>query len=577
MHESDEPGSDRTRGRVRRGVALVLRTAFRRHLGLSLLVIVMALVLALMPAVQLRVLGMLVDGVGQGDRISLLPIVLLGLTLGLSTVVNSIQIPFREQLYTDVSGDLLEKELAVFVDAAPGDLSDPGVQDRLRIRRESADDRSRVLLDTLLNVGVAAVTSLGVGGVLFSVSPLVAVLMCAGAAAPLVVMHRIRTVWQRAQEDAAAPQRVHDDLFHLGAQPRAFDAILQHGGGGRVRGESMRMWRVVRGLILGAQRTEALLCVVCAVLTTAFVTAALLVLLRSQDVSVGDMAIVASSVAALATLNQLVVWASGCVEVAQFVGDLDAPLVQRAAAGPSRTGGEPTRLEGIELEGASFTYRGRTAPAIDEVSVRLAASGLVVLTGPNGAGKSTLAKLASGALHPYQGAVRWLRADGTSTPPSWQEVSVLHQDEAMLPLSVRDFVRMGTDASDQQIAAALRRTGLGPLLEAAPRLLDQRVGEGYEGGAAFSGGQFQRLCLARLLLQDRPMWVLDEPTSAIDVAGDADFLDLLRETGAERFVLVITHKELGFEDGDELWRVEHGRPRLLRPAPAGGPGPDAAP
>lgn len=232
------------------------------------------------------------------------------------------------------------------------------------------------------------------------------------------------------------------------------------------------MWRAVRGLILGAQRTEALLCVVCALLTTAFVTAALLVLLRREDVSVGDMAIVASSVAALATLNQLVVWASGCVEVAQFIGDLDAPLVQRAAAGPSRTGGAPTRLEGIVFEGASFTYRGRTVPAIDEATVHLAASGLVVLTGPNGAGKSTLAKLASGALHPDQGAVRWLRVDGTSTPPSWQEVSVLHQDEAMLPLSVRDFVRMGTDASDQQIAAALRRTGLGPLLEAAPRLLE---------------------------------------------------------------------------------------------------------
>ncbi|MFC0675100.1 ATP-binding cassette domain-containing protein [Brachybacterium hainanense] len=555
----------RTRGRVRRGIRIVIGTALRNHPGLTVLVVVMALVLALMPAVQLRVLGLLVDGVGQQDRISLVPIVLLGLTLGLSTVVNSIQIPFREQLYTDVSGDLLEKELGIFVDAAPGDLSDPEVQDQLRIRRESADSRSRGLLDTLLNVFVAAATSLGVGGVLFSVSPIVALLMCAGAVSPLVVMHRIRRAWQRAQEDAAAPQRVHDDLFHLGAQPRAFDAILQHGGGGRVRGESMRMWRAVRGLILGAQRTEALLCVVCALLTTVFVTAALLVLLRRGDVSVGDMAIVASSVAALATLNQLVVWASGCAEVAQFVGDLDAPLVQRALGAPSREGAAPSPLQAVVLEDASLTYRGRAAAAIGGASLRLAASGLVILTGPNGAGKSTLAKLASGALRPDRGIVRWQRADGTSAPPSWQDVSVLHQDEAMLPLSVRDFVRMGTEASDPQIRAALRRTGLGSLLEAAPRLLDQRMGEAYEGGAAFSGGQFQRLCLARLLLQDRPMWVLDEPTSAIDVAGDADFLALLRETGAERFVVVITHKEIGFEDGDELWRVEDGRAELLLP------------
>ncbi|GEM_PF-4538240 len=61
------------------------------------------------------------------------------------------------------------------------------------------------------------------------------------------------------------------------------------------------------------------------------------------------------------------------------------------------------------------------------------------------------------------------------------------------------------------------------------------------------------------------MWVLDEPTSAIDVAGDADFVALLRETGADRFVVVITHKDLGVEEGDEVWRVEHGRPELLPP------------
>ncbi|UYG17095.1 ATP-binding cassette domain-containing protein [Brachybacterium huguangmaarense] len=302
-----------------------------------------------------------------------------------------------------------------------------------------------------------------------------------------------------------------------------------------------------------------------------FVVAALLVLLRGQGVSVGDMAIVASSVTALGTLAQLVVWGSGVAQIAQFVGDLDAPLVPSSAEAPRST--SPTRIEAVEVESATFTYRGRTAPAVDHASGRFAGTGMIVLTGPNGAGKSTLAKLVAGALQPDAGTVRWRRGDGSCGEPHWQEVSVLHQDEALLPLPVRDFVRMGVEASDPEILAALRRTGLGALIDTVPDLLDRRVGESYTQGAAFSGGQFQRLCLARLLLQDRPMWVLDEPTSAIDVAGDADFVALLRETGADRFVVVITHKDLGVEDGDEVWRVEDGRPeRLLPPVGAAAPG-----
>lgn len=556
----------RGRGRVRRGIRLVLGVAFRQHPGLALLVTALALALALMPAVQLHVLGTLVDGVAQQGPVSIAAIVLLGLTLGLSTVVHSIQVPFREQLYTDVSGSLLERELAIFVDSAPGDLSDPAVQDQLRIRRESADSRSRLLLETLLNVFVAGATSLGVGGVLFAVSPLVALLMCGAALAPLLVMPRIIRIWRRAQEDSAAPQRVHDDLFHLGAQPRAFDAIVQHGGGLRVRGESMRMWRAVRTLLLGAQRNEALLCLATALLTSLFVVAALLVLLRGQDVSVGDMAIVASSVTALGTLTQLVVWGSGIAQIAQFVGELDTPLVTSSADAPRIS--PPRRIEAIALESATFTYRGRTRPAIDGASGCFAGTGMTVLTGPNGAGKSTLAKLLSGALRPDAGTVRWRRGDGSWTAPRWQEVSVLHQDEAPLPLPVRDFVRMGAEATDEEILAALRRTGLGTLIDSVPDLLDQRIGESYTNGAAFSGGRYQRLCLARLLLQDRPMWLLDEPTSAIDAAGDAEFLALLRETGADRFIVVITHKEIDLQEGDEVWHVEDGHPRLL-PAPEG--------
>lgn len=120
VHTSDESGRGAPRGRVGRGIRLVLGTALRRHPWLSLLVTVLALVIALMPAMQLRVLGLLVDDVARQARVSIVAIVLLGLTLGLSTVVNTIQIPFRERLYTDVSGALLERELAIFVDSAPG-------------------------------------------------------------------------------------------------------------------------------------------------------------------------------------------------------------------------------------------------------------------------------------------------------------------------------------------------------------------------------------------------------------------------------------------------------------------------
>lgn len=545
------------RGKVVQGIRIVLGQALKMRPGLTGLVLSLALIVALMPALQLWVLGTLVDDVAQKASVRIEAIIVLGLTLGLSTVVNSIQVPFREKLFMDVSGALLERELAVFVDASPGALADPARQDELRIRRESAESRSRNLLESLINTFVAGVTSIGVGGVLLSVSPLVAVLMSVAALCPLVVMHHIMRVWQRAEEESASQQRIMDDLFTIGSQPKAFDMIVQHSGGRRLTDESMRMWRNVRMLMLRAQRNEAILALGSALLSTVFVIGALLVLLRDPGVSVGDMAIVASSVAALGTLTQLVVWAAGIAQVAQFVGALRAPLgtSTRVGEGP----GSESGVEAIEVEGLEFAYRGREDTVLRGINVRFSTNGLTVVTGPNGAGKSTLVKLLVGALRPGRGSVHWMYRDGTRSAPRWMKVGVLHQDEVVLPLSVRDFVCMGSEVSDEAVRGALCDVGLESLMRSVPGILDTRMGEGHSDGTAFSGGQFQRLCLARLLLQDRPVWVLDEPTSAIDAEGDAAFLRLLREVGADKMIVIVSHKPFELADGDEVWHVDEGR------------------
>lgn len=126
---------------------------------------------------------------------------------------------------------------------------------------------------------------------------------------------------------------------------------------------------------------------------------------------------------------------------------------------------------------------------------------------------------------------------------------------------MRDAVRLGSpreDVTDDEVWAALRSAHAAQMVEAMPGGLDQQLGEQW-GGVGISGGQWQRLALARIYLRDSPIWILDEPTSAIDAEAEQEVFHELQRTKQGRITVVVSHRAWTLKDMDRIYVFDDGR------------------
>lgn len=196
----------------------------------------------------------------------------------------------------------------------------------------------------------------------------------------------------------------------------------------------------------------------------------------------------------------------------------------------------------VRVRGLRARWPGQRADAVCGVDLDLRPGRTVALVGPNGAGKSTLAAVLMRFLDPTAGTVLLSGVDITSLAGAdvRRVVGIVAQDAYLFDSTVAANVRLAApQATDAQVHAALRRAGLGDWVAALPRGADTLVGE---DGVRVSGGERQRIALARALLADVPVLILDEPTANLDEpTADALMADLLA-AGASRVTLLITHR-----------------------------------
>jgi len=192
----------------------------------------------------------------------------------------------------------------------------------------------------------------------------------------------------------------------------------------------------------------------------------------------------------------------------------------------------------IRLEAVSFAYP-EQPPLLNRVTCTLPARKLTALVGPNGCGKSTVAKLLLELYRPSSGHLWWngRKFDELSTDEIRRHTVYLAQEPFLVAGTVQENLSLVTEAvHDDRVQSALMQVGL----PTTPDFLNRRVGE---QGKALSGGERLRLAMARALLRDASLWVLDEPTASLDPATAVEFREMFRQFGAGRTVLVITHDE----------------------------------
>jgi ATP-binding cassette subfamily B protein len=219
---------------------------------------------------------------------------------------------------------------------------------------------------------------------------------------------------------------------------------------------------------------------------------------------------------------------------------------------------------GIEFDDVTFTYPGGTEPAVENMSLHIRGGELIALVGENGAGKSTLIKLLLRFYDPTSGAIRAGGADLRELDPeAWRgRIGVLFQDYASYELSVRENVQMGRPgviADDRKVLAALEDARSDWLLKKMPKGLDAKVGRLFEGGHDLSGGEWQRLALARIMYRDADIWILDEPTASLDPEAEAAIFAELKAILHGRIGIVISHRFSTVRIADRIAVIDGGK------------------
>ncbi|HEU4938182.1 MAG TPA: ABC transporter ATP-binding protein [Vicinamibacterales bacterium] len=224
----------------------------------------------------------------------------------------------------------------------------------------------------------------------------------------------------------------------------------------------------------------------------------------------------------------------------------------------------PPVIDSIDFDHLTFTYPGGKEPAVDGLDLHIRGGELVALVGENGAGKSTLVKLLLRFYDPDRGAVRVGGIDLKNVHPEELRgrVGVLFQDYANYELTVRDNVVMGRPdaaADDQRVLEALRRSRSEWLVKKMPSGLDSKVGRLFEGGHDLSGGEWQRLALARIMYRNADIWILDEPTSSLDPEAEAAIFAELKDNLRGRIGIVISHRFSTVRIADRIAVIVDGR------------------
>ena len=229
---------------------------------------------------------------------------------------------------------------------------------------------------------------------------------------------------------------------------------------------------------------------------------------------------------------------------------------------PCRCGCHSSR--GIEFRNVSFTYPGRSEPALDDVSFTIDLGETIALVGKNGAGKSTIVKLLGRLYDPESGQILIDGVDVREYDPNElrSQFGMMFQDYAMYQLPVAENIGVGNVQhllDRDAIESAATRGGASQLIESLPDQYDTILGKWFEDGHQLSGGEWQRIALSRAFMRDAQILILDEPTSALDAEAEYDLFARIKRLAEGRMAIFISHRFSTTRRADRILVLENAK------------------
>nr|WP_245607861.1 ABC transporter ATP-binding protein [Streptomyces hokutonensis] len=291
-----------------------------------------------------------------------------------------------------------------------------------------------------------------------------------------------------------------------------------------------------------------------------------LLLSGAMALSVAGTAVIAIRTGS-GSLDTLVLAVNQLHEEALFVGDLEK-LYKEAAERAISVGGAalPEEPREIRFENVTFSYPGEsTHPALDDVTLRLPLGRIIALVGENGSSKTTLVKLLAGLYRPDRGRILWDGVDAATADRHQlaDRIAMVAQNFKRWPFTARVNVAVGRSAApltEERLAGALAEAGAEDVVADLPRGLDTLLARNFSGGHELSGGQWQRLGIARAAYRKGRILIVDEPTAALDARAELEVFEKIRAlAGTGQTVVLITHRLASVRHADLVHVLDQGR------------------
>jgi ATP-binding cassette subfamily B protein len=286
----------------------------------------------------------------------------------------------------------------------------------------------------------------------------------------------------------------------------------------------------------------------------------------SGELTLGDLALyTAAATSVQSSVGGLFNGFSGMYENNLYLDTLYKFLgTEPEIARPAQPQPLPSPVRGhITFDRVSFAYPGADETALREVSFEIRPGETVAVVGKNGAGKSTLIKLLCRLYDPTAGRILLDGVDISTLDPDdlRGQISAMFQDHVSYQATAAENIGLGdlTGLVDRpRIEDSAGRAGISDRISRLPRGYDSPLGRWFDEGVSLSGGEWQKIALARAFLREVPILVLDEPTSALDAQAEHDLFIRLRKLAEGRTTLYISHRFSTVRQADRILLLEHG-------------------
>ncbi|MFT3887090.1 MAG: ABC transporter ATP-binding protein [Arachnia sp.] len=518
------------------------------------------LLMALTPAAQVQLVAMLVNTVDEGERGDIwLPLLLLSGFMGLSLVTDGLSIGLAERQSVRLARHYQRQLLSTLTKIPPQRLATEETNSEVQACRGAlwhlAQNSKHTMSAVTAVIGAAALCAS-----VWSLSPAAGILVVLA-----VVPSMLASSWAAIKQDRQWPkigeyQRKMGYCQEQLVFARTGTELATLGSGGRMvrltdeaQGQHDRLFDALLNTIMRGDFAAGML-------TAGIIAAALASIAFGQGggagIAAGTLGVIAGVGATSGAGYSYGRLMSNAPKVTRFREFLDS--VEPA---------QPTVVVPVvhELRGENLrvTYPGKEVPALAGFSFSVRRGETIAFVGVNGAGKTTAINALMGIVDLDEGQVL---IDGRAA----EEVSriqrlgyfgLLTQEFGRYELTVRESVALGTpelEVPDERIWAALDAARAGDLVRSFPDGLDTQLGTQW-GGTGLSGGQWQRIALARIHLRGAGVWLLDEPTSAIDAEAEQEIFAELRRTAAERITVVVSHRAWTLRGMDRIYVFDGGR------------------